>query len=218
MERTSWKCEGLPTHLATSGDGLLVASGGAGLLLYDWKARDAEPILKGRFPYVDYTKEIAFDAKGIAYLADNFETGLQVVDGRDLLKPKLLAMRTGGFADSVAVHGALLAVGNRQRGTQFYDIGNPLEPRLLGAVPAGKSATGKAGIPKAVDFDARGRLLICEGPAGARLVEPVVTDGVLAVRDLKKIPVDSALDAVFLPGGILATATDKGTVVLCPID
>ncbi|MEO8377822.1 MAG: hypothetical protein ABI579_09145, partial [Candidatus Sumerlaeota bacterium] len=211
-ELLSFPCEGIPTHLVTRKNGLLVAAGGSGMLLYEWPDRGVTPKLRGRFPFVDYTKEIAMDEGGIAYLADNFETGLQVVDPRDLLRPKLMAMRTGGFCDSVAIAGDLLAVANRQMGFQIWSVHDPAEPMLIQTV-----APEEGGVAKSVAFGAAGMLVLCGGKAGASLFGPETTGGSPGMASMGRLTPEgaSAIDAIFLSPGLIVVSSDRGELFFC---
>ena len=213
-EKLNFPCEGIPTHLVVDKDRLLVAAGGAGLLLYEWPLHEAAPMLRGRFPFVDYTKEIVLDGRGMAYLADNFETGLQIIDQRDLMRPKLMALRSGGFFDSVAIHGELLAVANRRHGLQLWNVQDPAKPELMQAV-----MLEAKGFPKSITFGSEGKLVLCHGGGGAFLYEPRVKNGVLELKADGRITPDaaSALHSVFLSPGLIVVSSERGELFFCRI-
>lgn len=219
IEVKSWKVEGLPTHLAMASNGLLVASGGAGLNFFEWKSPSDDPVLRGRYPFVDYTKEIALTTRGIVAIADNFDTGLQVIDGTDLLRPKCLAIQQGGFIDSVSTWGELAAIANRRDGTFFFDLRTPTKPREVGHLPLMGLSNGREGFVKSVQFDARGRLLICESGAGARLVQVSAREGKAVSEELWRHAAAGfgALDGIFLDDSTLALSTEQGELLIFPI-
>lgn len=165
-----WEVDGLPLWLALKGDLLAVSSGGAGVALYDWKGPMERPELRGRFPFVDFTKRCVFLASGDLAVADNFDGGLLTIDTADPLRPALGARAIfGDFADSVAADSRFVMVTGRRDGFYLFDIATPgAEPRLCETIS----------VPFAQDRRARwaestgnvGEFLLSEGIDGVRIV------------------------------------------------
>ncbi len=141
-ELASWKTEGIPNHLQYKEGVLAVAAGGAGLLLYEWDGTTTEPILRGRFPFTDYTKTVRFFKDNVAFIADNFDTGIQAIEVSDIMKPRKLWNQTWDYIDYVALNEELLVVSGRQSGSFLIDINDPTDPILLGVIELNSSKVG----------------------------------------------------------------------------
>lgn len=217
---SQWDVEGIPTGLARHQDTLLVAAGPEGLLLYDLAAaaNGTRPALRGRYPFVDYTKEISVASDGVIYLADNRDTGVQVLNVEEPLRPRSLFIGpTGGFVDSIAHHGGLLAVGNRHGGVFVLDASNARNPQMLARLdPMEQPAPGAPPHVYQVRFSPAGDLLVCEGDAGARLLAiDRGPDGKVTLRLRQRFPTGGkgAWCGAFLPDGTLLLARSDGSVV-----
>ncbi|MDX2175857.1 MAG: hypothetical protein SF028_05245 [Candidatus Sumerlaeia bacterium] len=160
-----WPAEGLPTHLALRGGMLYVASGGDGVIAYRWDAASGAPEVAARFPFVDYSKELAFDSEGRLFLADNRDTGLQLLEADDPARLGFVRRWTpGDYVDSVAVAGGFAFAAARRTGVHALD-------------PSWTSLRKGAFLPKTseeswvsqVAATRDGRVVVCEGEGGARL-------------------------------------------------
>lgn len=213
-----WEVEGVPTGLHYDGTSLLVASGGAGLLRYEWPGNETEPRLRARYPFVDYSKEVSLASDGrTAYLADNHDTGLQVLDLSDPLRIRQVTMFTGDFVDSVARHSDTLAIARRRVGVLLYDISTPTEPRQMARI---RVADRRGAIVNQVRFDNEGRLLVCDNAHGARLYQILEMDEGLVPDLLAELPVGggSAGASAFLGGDLLALAGVDGLLTFTRIE
>lgn len=161
-------CEGIPNHLQRNGTELMVAAGGDGLLLYHWDNPAQAPRVTARFPFVDFTRQSVRGPGQSILLADNLDTGFQVLSqaGRHRLRRE--AMLKADRVECVAVQGDLAAVGSRRTGTLLVDVSDAAKPRTLGVVRLRGSAAGEQ--VRELHFVGAGRLLICEGAAGAVLM------------------------------------------------
>ena len=215
-EINSWETEGVPTDLHWDGKRLLMAGGPAGLLLYDWEGPGNEPYLRGRYPFVDYTKEIAVGSEGIVYLADNFDTGLQVLRTEDIMRPEGLATERRDFVDSVAREGDLVAIAARRVGTYLFDMSNPAAPREIGFIRALPTSDRGGFNVRRVDLDKLGHLIVCEGAQGARLFQLTPGEKGLSVKSLGRYPAGrgSAGEAHFLPDGRFVVVGHGGELYL----
>jgi hypothetical protein len=171
-----WPVEGTPTGLWATDKYLLVASAGTGLLTYTWDGVST-PTLASRYPFVDYSKEIRLRADGIGVLADNWDTGLQVLNLSNPLRPVHLATMTGGFIDSVALAGDTVAIIDRRKEARVISIRDPKAPQVLLRIPPLPSPDPKGPDLKRVIFSPASRLMVCEGPGGAQLVRFGTRDG-----------------------------------------
>lgn len=211
-QSAEWPAEGIPTDLERRGDALFVASGGAGLMVHEWADRSAAPILRGRFPFVDYSKEVVATADGRVYLADNHDTGLQILEVKDLQRPTGLSSQQAGFVESVAVAGTVAAIASRNEGAMLFDVSNPRKPAFLLTIP--RNAKAAKGSARSVCFDAKGRLLVCEGPGGARLFS-LYREGTAHkskfVADLPAAGV-AVSEGVVLPDGRFLICAEDGKV------
>ena len=224
-EMASWPVEGLPVHLMRRGKRLYVASGGAGLLIYEWKGGEDTPQLRARYPFVDFSKEITLSPSGqTLLLADNRDTGLQVFNVDDILRPVNLFSVSYGFTDSVAVHGNLAAVAIRRQGTLLFDISDPAKPRVIDQIPRlYRPGMQRPPIVNSVAFDSQGRLLIGEEVSGARLfqIEPG-EDGesqanlITHFNKRPELEGFQVLDAIFLDAGRIAVSSYGGEILLLP--
>jgi len=196
-EIANWPVEGTPTGLWATEDYLLVASASAGLLTFHWDGSSA-PRLASRYPFVDYSKEIRLRDDGVAVLADNWDTGLQILNLSDPLRPEHLATVTGGFIDSVAIAGDTVAIVDRKRSARVYTIRSPRSPQLLFEVPSLPHKDPRGGDLKRVVFSPSSRLMVCEGPAGAQLVTFYLRDGKPDSKTVFVFNDAGVNDAVFL--------------------
>lgn len=214
-----WEVEGIPTGLHWDGAAtLLVAAGGAGLQRYHWSGDETRPRLESRYPFVDYSKEISVAANETTlYLADNFETGLQVLDIADPKRIVQLDMSTGDFVDSVASHAGVLAIARRRSGVFLFDIADPAEPRARGRIEV---APGSQAIVSQVRFDREGRLLVCDNAHGARFYEILEIKGGLVPELLAELPAGggSAGSSAFLDEDLLALGGVDGLVTFTRLE
>lgn len=165
-----WEVDGLPLWLALKGELLAVSSGGAGVALYEWKGPMERPELRGRFPFVDFTKRCEFLPNGDLAVADNFDGGLLTIETADPLRPAL-AVRTllGDFADSVAADSNFVMVTGRRDGFYLFDIATPGgEPKL--GVTLSVPFTPERRARWAESTGNVGEFLLSEGSDGARIV------------------------------------------------
>lgn len=190
-------------RLARAGDRrlALVACGGAGLSVVD-VTHPERPDVVGRWNSdTDYARSV--DTHGsMAFLADNADGGLRVIDLSDLARPTLAGsylMR--GFAESARVSDGLLVAAWRTGGTRVFRLGG-----------AGRDAT-TAPLPVCTVYRSRSRshdAMVLgappEGasPAGRRLM--AVADDVNGV-DLYDI---ARPDLPLLVGGLDTEAAASG--------
>ncbi len=164
-----WEVSGIPTHLYLYNNLLMIASGASGLYAYDFpvlEGRVEAPVLRSRYPFVDYSKEIGFVEQGSVYLADNMDTGLQVLDYTDILRPVLVEQKKGDFVDSVSVTDQLVAIAWRRNGVEVYKReGRELKSLYRIALPS----RGIMRLRRAaqVKFASDDTLIACWGAAGA---------------------------------------------------
>lgn len=210
-ELASWPVEGTPTGLWATGNHLLVASAGAGLLTFEWDG-STTPTLASRYPFVDYSKEIRMRPDGLGVLADNWDTGLQVLDLSNPVRPVHLATVTRGFVDSVALAGDTVAIADRRAGARVLSIRDPKAPVLLMEIPPLPSPDPKGPDVKRVVFSPGSRLMVCEGPAGAQLVRFGVRDGRPSSTTVWRFQSGGVNDAAFLSDTDVLLSLSNGEI------
>lgn len=204
----TWPVEGIPMSVNYAEGRITVASGAAGVLLFDWEGGNCAPVLRGRYPFVDYSKEARFGPGGRLYLADNRDTGMQVLDVSSTMRPTRLASCVfDDFADNIAIVGRRAVVGSRRNGVVVFDVSGP-QPRLLGSVQ-----TGRQFDPRVLAVEAIGdnEFVVAEGEAGTRIY-----------RFSAKSPEAPAELVETLPGsvanGISLAVAPNGNIVIGGID
>lgn len=204
--------EGVPVDLLATHGRIIAALGPAGLAIYDYQPGE-EAQLRARYPFVDYTKRVLMRGDYL-FLADNFDTGLQILHQGDLFGPRRVFQQPLGFVDDVALHSDFLAVAVRLKGTVLYHIGNPESPRELLRIPLRQTTSGDSRV-RQVLFSPGGDLLICEASAGARLLRLAMVGDSLKTETLQeKAGGTSALSAAFLPNKRLAIASEEGDLTI----
>jgi hypothetical protein len=189
---------------------LLVASASAGVMAYHWDGTST-PRLVSRYPFVDYSKEIVIWHNGTVLLADNYETGLQVLSYTDPLKPRQLNSFQSGFVDSVTITGNMLAITDRRRGARILAVGPDGKTTPILDVPPLPATDPRGPDLKKVVFGPDARLMICEGPAGAQLVRFPMRGGKVAPNTVFRFDESGVMDAVFLdPGSALLSLMPGG--------
>ena len=211
-EVAAWPCDGVPTHLVWREGVLHVAAGGAGVLVFDWDGTSTKPRLRARFPFVDFSKEIAFLGPTTFAVADNQETGYQLISLTDIQRPRLLARESHSFVDGVSTYGNRMAITARGLGTLVFDVAEPTTPRLAATVPL----RGNTPLPTArfCAFSPEGRLLVCHDGEGAVLKTLDENGQELDLIDRLSVVVEneSFLSAAFLPGGVIALSSMTGNL------
>jgi hypothetical protein len=167
----SFPVEGTPTGLMRDGDRLLVASAAGGLLILRWEP-GSEPTMMARYPFVDYTKEVHSLSGSIVVLADNLETGMQILDLADPAKPLHLATVSNGFVDSVTISGSRALLGDRKRGGFLYDLTTPSAPHLIGQLPIAPSLSPEAIDLKHVTTSPSGKFSLSDSFSGVTVYGP----------------------------------------------
>lgn len=219
-ELARWPVPAPPIDVVYRDGFLHVALGGSGVYTYQWNAASLDtPALRSRYPFVDYSKEIRFNEQGVLFLADNLDTGMQVLEMSDVLRPRMLATRTHGFIETVDVSGWLVVIGDRTMGYHLYDCRSVSEPRLAGFIALPRAeilrVQRRASIARSVELDERGHLLVADGPGGARLFE--VKPGEPLTTTLKAAwnpGNQGAADAIFIGIDRVAIATEAGGIAI----
>lgn len=220
----SWPVEGLPTHIVQAEKRLYVASGSTGLQIFEWDGAAHEPYLRSRFPFVDFSKEIRLGKEGVIFLADNLDTGLQIMQAEDILRPVLLARKAGGYIDSVAYYEDLAAISSRREGTFVFDVSSPARPELIATIPRPETQPGlRPPVATSVEFNDKGELLVCEERGGARLLalDSMAASGWRTIREFK-LPGGGhdawVLDGIFLSRQRVALSTYGKVLAIIPIE
>jgi hypothetical protein len=213
-----WPCEGLPSGLAVAGSTLFVASASAGVMVFEWDGETTtRPHLVARYPFVDYSKQIALHPSGIVLLADNHDTGLQILSFRERRELRNLATIQSNFVDGVALAGNTLAMVDRHAGARIVNIAEPGNPIILHTVQH-LPPKGRGTDIKSVAFSPNGLLLIGEGPAGAQVVRlTVAPDGSPSSSVVWKSTSTGVLDGLFLAENELLLSLSTGGLQLIRI-
>ncbi len=211
-----WDVEGIPMSMTYRRGILTVASGAAGVLVFEWSGDGCAPRLRGRYPFVDYSKEAHYGPGGRLYVADNRETGLQVLDVSTPTRPSRVSMTGfGDFVDNVAVVGDLAIVGTRRHGLKVMDVSSD-QPRLfLSQPPSGES---EARV-QAVEAVSAGTFAVAYGEGGTRLMRLCFRGDSPSLKTLAVLPApDSpATSVAVLDGGRLVVGSlDGGVTVWIP--
>jgi len=100
-----WGVEGTPNQVVLRDEVLYVASGGAGVTVWDWPDRSESPVLRGRYPFVEFARRISADPMGNrVYVADSIGGRVAMLDVSDPMRPHLeKSYQVGSFCDSVHV-------------------------------------------------------------------------------------------------------------------
>ena len=209
-----WESEGLCNAAAVRGRTLAIAGGGAGVNLWDWPDQTKPPRQVGRYPFNDYTKRVHFLSDNVLIAADNFDTGLLVLDPSDPIRPKAHSVfNVHGFCDSAAAAGNVIFATDRVRGTHVLRLGDdPAEIVHAGYIPRLVPLDGRAIVQHVT---ARGDdVLIAEGNAGLRWWRPA--DNELGWREAAVFgPFGNVVEGIFLgPGRIAAADFDDGVVII----
>lgn len=214
VEVALWPAEGIPTDLLLQDGILYVAAGAAGVYSYQWDGSEEAPRLRARYPFVDYSKTLAWHQPGqVLLVADNFETGMQVIDTAELLRPRQLLAYPLGFVDSVAGWNDLVAVGSRHLGVAIVSLDDPALPLLRGEIPLPPTDQHPPAILRSLRIDAQGRLLVCEGDAGARLFQ-LADNGQPELLATFETNDGGVLDGIFLFPRKIALSTDTGMLLI----
>lgn len=213
-----WPCEGVPTGLAWRDGHLMVAAGAAGVVVYEWERDATAPQLRGRFPMVDYSKQFAMLADGAVLLADNYDTGFQVLDTRDPRRPRRLGMmHTGGFVDSVASAPGIFAFADRNEGVALGDASNPAAVVATAVIPLPARRPGvRPPSAQQVAFGPDNVLLVCEGTGGARFFHARTGGGTVSHTLIGQYAPagESIIEGIFLPGRRVLLACESGRLLL----
>lgn len=214
----AWEVEGIPMSLTLRGSTLTVASGAAGVLVFDWKGDGCEPRLRGRYPFVDYSKEAHYGPGGRLYLADNRDTGLQVLDVSAPTRPARLAcLDFGDFVDNVAVVGDLAVVGTRRRGLHVLDITEAV-PRSFTQLPPARACEARV---QAVEAMAPGTFAVAFGEGGTHIIRLCFREEKPMLRTVAVLPAPEspATSVAVMNGGRLVVGSlDGGITVWQPPD
>lgn len=209
----SWTVEGIPMGIQYRDGILLVASGAAGVLLFDWQGGADTPALRGRYPFVDYSKELYYGPSSRVYLADNNDTGMQVLDVSTPMRPARVAgVNMNDFVDNVAVLGDRAIIGTRKMGTFVFDISAP-RPKETLHVPPTSMADPKT---QAVEALGDSSFVVAEGKNGTRvyrLDRTQIGDRATVTHTLSGATTPSQSIAV-LPGDRIVVGGLDGSVTL----
>ncbi|MCB2155184.1 hypothetical protein KQI84_09875 [bacterium] len=209
-----WESEGLCNASAIRGNTLAVAGGGAGVSFWDWPDQATKPKLVGRYPFNDYTKRVHFLRDDVLIAADNYETGLLVLDPSVPLKPKAhTVFNVRGFCDSAAAIGNVVFATDRVRGTQVIRLGkNPTDVEPVGYIPR-RAPYDERGIVQHVTSKGSD-LLIAEGHAGLRWWHTAENEfGFEEVATFDGF--ENVVEAIFLDENRIAAADfTRGVVIL----
>ncbi len=116
--------------VAVRNDLALVSLGDAGFEAVD-VSDVRHPRRLGAFDTPGSARHIAFDDRGLAYIAD-IEGGLIIVDVADPAKPRLLSILSSHRVHGVDVSGTVAYVAAGEDGLLIVDVSNPMSPTLLG--------------------------------------------------------------------------------------
>lgn len=208
----SWPAEGSPTHLLYDGKRLVVAAGAGGVLFYDWSGEDRPPHLRGRYVFNDYAKKLVRLDGHLLAVADNFDTGLLILDDTDNTRPRRVSQtHLSGFVDdATAIEGAVFATSRKAGVFMLQDIGkNPLPP--TGTIPVSHIGRDMARV---VDRWDRNQLLVMESGVGIRRYLLQLPEGEPpSVKELRGFPMEEGTSAALavLDGAVYVGAAD-GTV------
>lgn len=219
----SWTIEGMANAVAVSGEVVAVAGGGGGLGVWHWPDRTQPPRLKGRYPFIEFGRDLLFVDPTTVAIADSLAGQVVFVDLADPMRPRRvgqLAARSG-FADQLDYDGVRLAFSDRLGGAGIAQR----------TPPAGQWAVTHRLPDPGPDEDSRtrfldvtlgsGMLYVCSDDAGwrawhhhaaargsAESWQPVAPPPLVGNR-----PVATAL----LDGGRLAVALAKGGVEIVAV-
>jgi WD40 repeat protein len=210
----NWKSEGIPTCLLLEGESLYVAAGATGILIYQWTSPSSKPVLTGRYPFVDFTRQLALSPdKKTLFVADNMETAILVLNVTDPYRPQKAYSRESSFIEANANLGNLVAYGIRHRGTVLMDFTTPTAPVLKQnlPLPAPDPPTAHHRVNQ-VTFSPKGKLLICEGKFGARLFTWDPKTNQYIVMKSFSFPNDGCMDGVFLDETRIAFSLLSGKI------
>ncbi|MDK2972818.1 MAG: hypothetical protein PWP23_2573 [Candidatus Sumerlaeota bacterium] len=210
--------EGIPSGLALRGNVLAVASGGAGVGIWNWPEGDEPPRLVGRYPFVDYAKETAFYDETTLLVSDAHNAGLWVLDVSDPRRPhRRQHLPAYSFADSAATDGTYAAFTDRAFGTWIARRPGPAETpfEVTQQIPIIPPPQDQYHVER-TRFDARtGTLLVIEGWGGVRCWQPGPngweSTGTYAGGE-------QVMDAVLLEDGRLATISGNNRLTVRPIE
>lgn len=219
-ETAAWEVESIPNFLAVQGETLIVAAGAAGIGIYHWPDHDAAPRLRGRYPFVDFSKEVAWPAGSpTLFVADNLDYGLQALDVSDLFKPRQQAFRKTSFVDTVSVQGSLAAVTGRSAGIFVYDVTNPAKPDLVHWRDLPAEGVPYRRFAEQVRFVGDGMLVCCEGSAGATLLSVERKEGLTVARTLDHVDAEGGgFRAACAIGDRTVLAANDGSLFMAPWD
>jgi len=209
----SWYVEGIPMSIQYREGVLLVASGAAGVLLFDWEGGGDTPVLRGRYPFVDYSKEAYYGPGSRLYLADNNDTGMQVLDVSTPMRPMRIAgVNMNDFVDNVAVLGDRAVIGTRKMGAFVFDISSP-RPKETLHLPPTSMTEPKTQAVEAIDETT---FVVAEGKNGTRvyrLEKTQVGDRATVTHKLDG-GIAPAQSLAVLPGGRVVVGGLDGSVTL----
>lgn len=217
-ELDSWETEGLPVHITSHEDRLYMAAGGQGLKVYDWNRESGAPRLRARYPFVDFSKQVAVDGQGLLFLADNLDTGLQILDVGDPERPTQLHMENPDFVDSVDFADGIIAYTARHEGVRLLRPAGGGAFESVGSIPIPGQTAQDVAIVTSIQFIGEGRLLVTEAKRGARLLrltgsDPEVLDAFENIPELKKMRI---LDGLSFGDGDVAFSGFRGQLLYLP--
>lgn len=104
-----------------------VASGGEGLSVADLTDLISPSLAANFLHNADFTRQVAVRGRH-AFVADNTDGGMKIVDMADPAAPVLLfKISLPGFCDALALHGDLLFAAYRNYGTRIFRIAGPAD-------------------------------------------------------------------------------------------
>lgn len=169
-----WQAEGIPTGVAVRGNLLAVASGGAGLGLWEFRdASFAEPArLVGRFPFAEYAKGVRFLDEDHVAVTDAHVSALWVVNVSEPRIPRRTQnVPVPGYCDFVDASGEWVAFTDRIFGVHIGRLAQENDATIeQHAHLVMRTHRDREAFVNRIAFDGE-RLLVTESHFGTRLFE-----------------------------------------------
>ncbi len=212
----TWPTEDVPNDILYREGRLYVAAGGTGVSIYEWSGSEQPPQLRGRFPFVDFSRELAIDAHNHLFVADNRDTGMQILDVTGIMRPTYLSHRMSGYVVSVALHEQLAFAADRRSGVVVYDVTDPANPTELGMIPRQNFTSGPENIVEEITTDAAGNLMVVESERPARMFRIDRSGETPAFRPQNAPPFTGLVlqQAIFLPEGRMAAISEQNKLIV----